>query len=429
MVLVVFILFLFNLSGWFLWQGTMRRLDERLEIQLLEVGNGLRVYLERLPLDNSGAPDETWLLDASLYLEQYAEKSGMRRLFLFDSSGRVWYDSRQEVTPGQPEPLLQADREELESLWKGVGATTPFYSTGQGYTKRGYVPIQGSEEVPFLGLALEAGEVNFADLHRFRRGLGMLSLLSLIAGLTAVMILLRVVRRAQRLEDIMLRTEQALEAGRLTAALAHEIRNPLGIMSANTDVLKERVPENLQETVADIAGEVERLNGLVSRFLDLSSQKPAAWSPCSLGMLVEKVVARRRSSRKASQPIVKLQRHTEDDEISAQADRLESVFDNLLDNAEHAIAAAGKSGEGVIEVIIEAGRKTVEVSIRDNGTGFSNEALEMAQKPFYSGRPKGTGLGLAIVRRIIEDHGGELILANDPHTSGGIVRLKFKKRD
>jgi signal transduction histidine kinase len=113
----------------------------------------------------------------------------------------------------------------------------------------------------------------------------------------------------------------------------------------------------------------------------------------------------------------------EDDEIQAQPDRLESVLDNLIDNAIQAME--GRAG-GRIEIEIRSNRKTIEVEFRDNGPGFSSDALQMALQPFYSGRPKGTGIGLTLARRIVEDHGGKLTLANR-RQGGAVVRLTFKR--
>ncbi|HEQ60728.1 MAG TPA: hypothetical protein ENN74_03875, partial [Firmicutes bacterium] len=161
-VLVVFILLLFNLGGWFAWKVSQQRLDERLDLQLIEEGRSLRVYIEQLPLRVEGELDEAALLDASLYLREVARESTLRRLFLFDPGGRVWFDSREEVSPGQGEPLLVADQEQLEQLWQGQPATTPFYPIQQGYAKRAYVPIRDEQGMPVWGLALEAGSEAFA---------------------------------------------------------------------------------------------------------------------------------------------------------------------------------------------------------------------------------------------------------------------------
>lgn len=436
-VLVVFILLLFNLGGWFVWKISQQRLDERLDRQLVEAGRSLRVYLEQLPLQAGQEIDDASLLDASLYLQQIARESALRRLFLFDPQGRVWFDSREEVEPGQGEPLLEADREQLEQLWQGQPATTPFYPIEQGHAKRAYVPLRDATGKPVWGLALEAGSTAFSELAVFRRALRTLALASAVVALGAVLVLVQVVQRARHLEEIVSRTERALEAGQLTAALAHELRNPLGIIHTNAEVLREQVSPDQQGGVRDILEETERLSSLISRFLDLSSQKPAEWAPCSLGALAEKVLSRHKAKTQALGIEVELKRPAEGDEVLAQADRLESVLDNLIANAEQALESpsprspasshgARRSAARRIEVEVQARRRTVVMEVRDTGPGLSGEALRMAVQPFYSGRAQGTGLGLAIVRRIVEDHGGTLKLQNRP-AGGASVCLTFKR--
>ena len=137
---------------------------------------------------------------------------------------------------------------------------------------------------------------------------------------------------------------------------------------------------------------------------------------------IEKIVARYRTQLESKGIQIEIIRHPGNDEIPMQTDRLKSVVENLIDNSRQVLE--GKAG-GWIKIEIKASRKNVQVEIRDNGPGFSNEALKLAVQPFYTNRPQGTGIGLTIVRRVVEDHGGVLILSN--HRQGGaLVRLDFR---
>ncbi len=424
MVLVVFILLLFNLAGWFLWRISLDRLDDRLDRELFDLGRILSVYLDaRLTDADDDSARETALLDLTLYLEQAAGRTPLRRMFLFDRENRIYFDSRDEVEIGQKEPLLEADREQLDRLWAGGEAATTFYPIEEGYAKRAYIPIGANASAPQLGLGLEAGSDAFAALGRFRAALTTLTLVSLAVGAAAILILIQVMRRQKHIEEILSRTERAMEAGRLTAALAHELRNPLGIIHTNCEVLLRRLTDQDQETARDILEEVQRMSALVARFLNLSSQKPSEWQLCALGALAQKAASRATAKAKERGVEIQVLRSGENDEIQAQPDRLESVLDNLIDNALQAME--GRAG-GRIEIEIRSNRKTVEAEFRDNGPGFSSDALQMALQPFYSGRPKGTGIGLTLARRIVEDHGGKLTLANR-RQGGAVVRLNFKR--
>ncbi len=303
------------------------------------------------------------------------------------------------------------------------GSRNDLYPIEEGYAKRAYIPIGPDASAPQLGLGLEAGSDAFAALGRFRAALTTLTLVSLAVGAAAILILIQVMRRQKHIVEILSRTERAMEAGRLTAALAHELRNPLGIIHTNCEVLLRRLNDPDRETARDILEEVQRMSALVARFLNLSSQKPAEWQLCALGALAQKAASRATAKAKERGVEIQVLRFGEDDEIQAQPDRLESVLDNLIDNAIQAME--GRAG-GRLEIEIRSNRKTVEAEFRDNGPGFSSDALQMAPQPFYSGRPKGTGIGLTLARRIVEDHGGKLTLANR-RQGGAVVRLMFKR--
>ncbi len=289
MVLVVFILLLFNLAGWFLWRISLDRLDDRLDRELFDLGRILSVYLDaRLTDADDDSARETALLDLTLYLEQAAGRTPLRRMFLFDRENRIYFDSRDEVEIGQKEPLLEADREQLERLWAGGEAATTFYPIEEGYAKRAYLPIGADASAPQLGLGLEAGSDAFAAWGRFRTALTTLTLVSLAVGAAAILILIQVMRRQKHIEEILSRPDRAMEAGRLTAALAHELRNPLGIIHTNCEVLLRRLTGKENEIARDILEEVQRMSALVARFLNLSSQKPSEWQLCALGALCAK---------------------------------------------------------------------------------------------------------------------------------------------
>jgi signal transduction histidine kinase len=232
-----------------------------------------------------------------------------------------------------------------------------------------------------------------------------------------------VVRRARRIEKIMERTERAMEAGQLTAALGHELRNPLGILHTNAEVLKDRVEEEDRETVQDMIEEIGRLDGLIRRFLDLSSQKPGQWAPLEPAEIIGKAVTRNRKKLTEARVQCDIKTGEGAGPVSGQSDRLLRVFDNLIENALHALEVRQ---DGKIEILISGKRKSVIIDIRDNGPGFSTEALEHALQPFYTSRPKGSGIGLALCRRIIEDHGGQLTLKNLSQ-QGASVEIRLPK--
>lgn len=422
--MIVFILALFNLGGWFMWQLSLQRLDERLDRRLLEVGSLVKVDLDALDWESSGTTNPIPPA-AVAQLNRSATAASLDRIFVFDREGIVWYDSSGLLEPGQREWLLEGDQRQLDRVWQGIGATTPFYPVGDGHEKRAYVPIEpeATEQIQ-LALGLSAASGDFADLKRFSRALWISTLASVSVALIAVLLLIQVVRRAVRMEETISRTERAIAAGQLTSSLAHELRNPLGIIQTNAEVLSERGDSTQRECARDILCEVQRLSQLIERFLNLSSQRPEQWTLCSAGEIVRRIVQRHQPAlQKAGIETMVDMPENIDDRISAQEDRLESALSNLIENAQHALAGASSAK---LEIAVSEDRRRIVVEIRDNGPGFSNESLQMAFQPFYTARDKGTGLGLAIVRTIMADHQGSIDIRNR-RQGGALVRLIFPK--
>jgi nitrogen fixation/metabolism regulation signal transduction histidine kinase len=109
--------------------------------------------------------------------------------------------------------------------------------------------------------------------------------------------------------------------------------------------------------------------------------------------------------------------------IHGEPTRLRQVFHNLLQNA---IDAQAEAAEPRYEISLETRGDTVALSLADAGSGFADDVLQRAYEPYVTTKAKGTGLGLAIVKKIIEEHGGHVLLANRA-PRGACVTLSFPR--
>lgn len=207
--------------------------------------------------------------------------------------------------------------------------------------------------------------------------------------------------------------ERLAEAGRVSAALAHEIRNPLAAISGSTQVLKRsiKLSREQQELMDIIIKESERLSRTLDQFLDYALPGREVYSDVNLSDALEETLKLLRAGGELNGDI-KIEGNFKERDVMmrACAGQIKQLFLNLVKNAVRAM----KYG-GVLKVDFETpedGRILVRIS--DTGCGMNREELENIFAPFYSRFEGGRGLGLAVVRRIVEDYAGGIEVRSEP---------------
>lgn len=210
----------------------------------------------------------------------------------------------------------------------------------------------------------------------------------------------------QELEDSFeqLRRADRLSAlGRLSAGLAHEIRNPLAAIEGAAEILEQDSlgPQARQEFLAIIRKECRRLNRLLTTLLDFARPRPPERRRVELERVFEDVV--RLVQRSAEQKGIALRTQVAPDlpVLVADAEQLTQVLLNLTLNA---VQAMSQGGEIRLEALPDPGG--VRIAVRDQGPGIAEADLERIFDPFYTTRSEGTGLGLAVAHQIVAQHGG-----------------------
>jgi signal transduction histidine kinase len=207
-------------------------------------------------------------------------------------------------------------------------------------------------------------------------------------------------------QDELVRKEQLAAVGELSAVVAHEVRNPLAIISNAVATLRRNgIGDADRETLLGILDEESsRLNRLVGDLLRYARPVTIERQLVSLRELVERGMALAEGKIGLDADLVEQEPV---DRIWADPNLLRQVFDNLISNAVQAM-----SGGGVLTVTLvnleRDGVPGVEVQIQDTGEGMDTQVRARALDPFFTTRPSGTGLGLAIVARIVDAHGGVL---------------------
>ncbi len=227
-------------------------------------------------------------------------------------------------------------------------------------------------------------------------------------------------RQLRRAEADARRAERLAALGQLSAGLAHEIRNPLGVIKGSADMLSRKVAAS-EPLVAELAGyissEVNRLNALVVRFLDFARPSKLELRPERISEIVDRAL----DAATASFPNagVKIERQYAPNlpEIPADPQLCEQVFVNLITNAFQAMQAQEASLEKTLRLAIAPevmnGEPGVGVIVEDSGPGVPPELQEQIFNPFFTSKKDGVGLGLSIVAKIVDDHRGTIRLENN----------------
>jgi len=210
------------------------------------------------------------------------------------------------------------------------------------------------------------------------------------------------------------RSERLAALGQLSAGLAHELRNPLGVIRGSAELVARNVAgENAvtREMAALIAREVDRTNSLVTRFLEFARPSPLHREIHDLRQVIERALdqVRRGLPEGADHFAIETDFAGDLGSFSFDADMIERVFFNLLLNGIQAMP-----GGGTLRVSTRGGNGAAEAEVADTGSGIAPENLESIFNPFFTTKPDGVGLGLAIVSKIVDDHGGKITVSSRP---------------
>lgn len=216
--------------------------------------------------------------------------------------------------------------------------------------------------------------------------------------------------------------------GEMAAGLAHEIRNPLGAIKGAAQVLDPKPGDPQEPFLKIIVEEVNKLNGVVTQFLNYAKpfRNERVWG--NLKELVLNTTKKFETSLSEQGIKLAVQVPNAMPQILCQPDLIGIVLTNLILNAEKAHQSAKKpEKEPYISVrLAHTIREPLEISlsVEDNGPGMTPEVLDKVFIPFFTQSPQGTGLGLSICQKIAEAHGGRMEASSVPG-DGTLMTLRF----
>lgn len=225
-------------------------------------------------------------------------------------------------------------------------------------------------------------------------------------------------KNMREMQKEIIRAEKMASIGRLSAGLAHEIGNPVGIISGYLEMLKqEEIEETNRIDFASRANdELKRIDLIIRALLDYARPTDQVKTELSVHQLINDLVSVYTGSRAIGNIELKTDFKARIDSVNANHDQLRQVFMNLIINASDAIYDSGNRNRGLLTIstaniiITEGGCNEMTVSFVDNGCGLSEKDLDNIFDPYFTTKPqgKGTGLGLSVSQMIIEDIGGSI---------------------
>lgn len=451
--LVLLVVSTLSISGWLFYHTARRGLDRELGnrlVSLAKVGAAL-VDLDKLLALAPGDEETAMYRSMKTELLELSSAAGVKRIYVFESGGRSLIDT--EAFPiGKEYRGLRFERKRLEEVWGGNPSPSFLYRGEDGiWYKSGYAPVGGLGRISAI-VAVEESAEFLSQVDRIRNKVlrivaaGVLGalIIGVLVSKTIVNPLQRLVAAAQKFGDGDLSSRAGLRVGdevsflgrafdemaekvekrarekdeevesltRLAAGIAHEVRNPLGVIKvAVSTLLRSREGGKAGELLELIRGEVERLESVVASLLGFAHPQP----PCPQKVRINEVLGRDLTTVESqlSTSGVTVKRHFG---ISLPEVRLDpalfhEVVLNLTRNAAQAMPGGGTL---TVSTFLDPSEGKVVISFQDTGKGVPPENLDRLFDPFFTTREKGTGLGLSIVRKIVKDHGGEIVVGSSP---------------
>jgi PAS domain S-box-containing protein len=220
----------------------------------------------------------------------------------------------------------------------------------------------------------------------------------------------------RELENQLRRSDRLAALGTLAAGLAHEIKNPLTSLLTFSRHLHRRFddPGFREKFQRVVPHELERINTIVERLLELTRPARLDFQPVRIASLLERAVDLYANQIEAKQVRVVREYARDLPRIQADAEHLYRALVNLVGNALDAVAAGGQVtvrtrwAEDGSNAVRRGSPRHVHIEVEDDGPGILDSDAERIFNPFFTTKDGGTGLGLALAHKIVEDHGGTI---------------------
>jgi two-component system, NtrC family, sensor histidine kinase HydH len=350
------------------------------------------------------------------------------------------YDKEQKVIWSSDKSLVGkkfSDNDELEDALKGKLVVDSGISSKDQLPKaehihlsetptryvENYIPIRDVNGVDVIGV-VELYRTPAALYETIDRGKQYIWLGGIVSGLFLFGMLYWIIRRASRTiaqqQERIVQSETMATIGELSAAVAHGIRNPLASIRSSAELIQEDSGSGTKEAASDIISEVDRMGRWVHDLLDYARPMSEKIEKECLNSIIKESMGGYQRELEKRRITASLDLSENLPGVVGNEPLLKQAMNNLITNAMEAMPQGGRI---VVSSALGKG-PSVQVSVTDNGIGISPQQITTLFKPFHTNKPKGLGLGLPLVKRIVERHGGKVMVDSKPGR-GTTILLSF----
>lgn len=226
----------------------------------------------------------------------------------------------------------------------------------------------------------------------------------------------------KKLEERLRQNEKLAAIGGLAAGIAHEIRNPLAGISGSIQMLSQTTNnDDDKKLMAIVMREIDRLNGLITEFLDYSRPEPTPSDAVDLSQLLQEVIDLTSKNKMIPAGLEHRLNIEKNLVIKADSNKLKQAFLNIVINAYQSMNEATKP---CLTIELSKINSEAILKIRDTGSGMSEETRRRIFEPFFTTKSKGTGLGLAMTYKILQAHQARILVESEKN-KGSSFEISF----
>ena len=242
--------------------------------------------------------------------------------------------------------------------------------------------------------------------------------------MVAISVISRDITREKEHEQLKLQSEKLKLAGDIAAGVAHEIRNPLTVISGFVQMMNNNQDSIYRSYTEIIQSEIDRINLIISEFLILSKPQVQQFEEISINQTIQNVIDFYHLEFLKHEISCSLRMNSKQNIVLGNENQLKQVFINIFKNSIEAIEI--NHGKGNLDVSIrQDSNQIIHIAITDNGIGMSDHLVKRIFDPFFTTKDNGTGLGMLITKKIIQDHGGKIEIESK-EKCGTTIKIQFK---
>ncbi|TDI94578.1 MAG: hypothetical protein E2O77_00775 [Caldithrix sp.] len=423
-VLTIMVLLGFIFGSWKFLRNMEDYLEEELGRRLLATATLTAQIIETADFPSDIELGRLTLIASQLQqiLTDVQRQNQLQGVYLVDLDFRLFASSPELFPFGERLSFIEEDSLAVSQASAGIPEAARMQLVAGNRFKNAYSPVLS----PFgdvVAIVVVQASADFFDLLRvFQNGLVFGGILSISIAVLFSLVLFWAIRLLTKTHESLRNSERLAAMGQMAATVAHEIRNPLGIIKGTADVLQSKYgsKDEPDELFEFIPSEVRRLNRLVTDFLAFAHDRELERNATDLTSSVEKsLISLQDEMQKAN---VTLEKDYDDlPEVKHDEDAVNQLILNFTLNAIQAMNGAGKIMVRLKNEPRKKGRRYVKVEIEDTGCGFDVKG-EKIFEPFYTTKTSGSGLGLAICKRLVERHNGWVEIDSEKD-KGTVVRF------